>query len=129
MNNIKNIIIVEDEALVALSIKNLLKHNGYNVMRTFSNGLNLLGYLRTNDSKPDLITMDIYLSGEMKGHDIVDVINDEFPLIKIIYISAYSDNETMSKVAKTTYSAFQVKPFTEDQLLKSIKGIADKIFS
>ncbi|MBL4716737.1 MAG: hypothetical protein COC01_02475 [Bacteroidetes bacterium] len=129
MNKIRNIIVLEDEEIVSLSINSCLRHAGYNVLMSYSNVLDLLVYLKTNKIKPDLITVDIFLSTKTNGYQAVEIINDEFPEIKIIYISAYTDNETMKKIENTTHAAFLKKPFKESTLLKTIENINDLVLN
>ncbi|HMB20876.1 MAG TPA: response regulator, partial [Spirochaetota bacterium] len=72
----KTILLVEDEAIIGLDIKNTLSSRGYNVIgpaRKSDDALRLV-----NEHTPDLILMDVILQGRMDGIDLYEKISENF---------------------------------------------------
>jgi len=121
----KNIVIVEDEMIEARVLASLFTQEGFNVQDIIISGEDLIEKLRSGDLKPDLITMDIFLTDDMTGIETTKIINKEFD-IPVIYISAYSDHETMQKLNKTEYEGFVLKPYDDDTIIEIVKKILKK---
>lgn len=117
------ILIVEDEELVALGIQSYLDDSGSieSAIRTTGDA----AIAAIPEFAPDLVLMDISLSGAMSGIEAAKVITDSFR-VPIIYLTAYSDQKTLedSKIARPYGYIF--KPFDERDLLDTIKMALDK---
>ncbi len=111
------IVIVEDEFIVAEDIASLMTEHEYEVTQMFSSAEEALPYVLKNP--PDILLVDIQLSGAMTGIQLVDKVKQSmsFP---VIYITASSDEHTYKKAKPTRPNAFLVKPFTPGNLLTSI---------
>ena len=118
----KNIVIVEDEMIEARVLARLLAHSGYNVNDIIITGEDLIEKLKTGKLKPDLITMDIFLADEMTGIETAKIVNKEFD-IPLIYISAFSDHDTMEKLNKTKHCGFIQKPYEFDAIIEMINKV------
>jgi len=114
----KNILIVEDESIVALEIENYVKEMGLNVCAIASSGEKALKNLQNN--KVDLVLMDVYLKGEMDGITCADIIRKKYN-ISVIYISAFSDDATLERAIETNPISYLVKPFNRQELKFTIK--------
>jgi len=115
------ILVVEDDGIIALRSQELLIKSGYSVPCPLSTGEDALEYLRT-EKKPDLILMDIGLMGELDGIATARKIREEYD-IPIIFLSAYS-NETRIAEAKKVYPCgYIIKPFVENELLSLIRKV------
>ncbi|GIW23613.1 MAG: hypothetical protein KatS3mg068_2620 [Candidatus Sericytochromatia bacterium] len=112
MDNI-NVLIVEDESIVALDLKNTLSKLNYNVLDIATSGAGAISKAR--ELNPDVILMDIMLKGDMDGVNTTKEINSRFD-IPIVYLSAYSDKNTLKRVNKTNYYSYISKPFEEKDL-------------
>ena len=102
------ILIVEDEGLVAKDLQSMLRRLGYDVPATVGTGELAIQTAATN--QPDLILMDIQLRGNMDGVVAAESIkaNQDVP---IVYLTANSDEATLQR-AKVTYPfVFMIKPF------------------
>lgn len=113
-----NIVIVEDEVIVALDMAQALKAAGYNVIGSFSCGEAALEFIA--EQCPDLIVMDIHLQGQLDGISTAEQIQKRYGL-PIIYLTAYSDSETLSRAKATEPYAYLVKPFEDRDLLSAIE--------
>ena len=114
----KNIVIIEDESIVAMEIAGFVKGLGYKVVATFSNAAACLALLKKE--VVDLILMDVYIEGDMDGIACAAAIQS-WQNIPIIYISAFSDDETLERAIKTKPSAYLVKPFNREELRVAMK--------
>ena len=112
------IIVVEDEELVALAIKTFLERAGYEVPAVFSSGEEVAE--RFKALSPDLILMDIRLDGRMSGIDAAAVIK-ETSKTPVIYLTAYSDVDTLEMAKMTEPFGYVLKPFDERALQVTIK--------
>lgn len=114
----KNVLIVEDESLVALEISGYIQELGYNVIGIASNFTKALDYV--GKSAVDLILMDVYIKGSKDGIQTAQEIHKESD-IPVIYISAFSDDETLDRAVQTNPVAYLVKPFNRKELQVAMK--------
>lgn len=111
------VLIVEDERLVAQYTAQLLKDNGYEICAIASEGETALK--KIVEFYPDLILLDIHIRGDIDGIDIAQQVQFLYD-IPIIYLTAFSDVETLERAQATNPSGYVVKPFRREQLLSSI---------
>ncbi|HJP17692.1 MAG TPA: response regulator [Nitrospinota bacterium] len=114
------IMIVEDEGVVAADIEESLKSLGYEVVAVVPSGEEALKEIK--DKKPDLVLMDIVLDGKMNGIETTNEINSRFD-IPVVYLTAYADEETLERVKVTEPLGYIIKPF-EDRELHTIIEMA-----
>ena len=112
MENIK-ILIVEDEAVIAMSMQEKLNNIGYsNIDSAFTekeaNGL-------LNNNNYDLVLMDVKLGGNIDGIDIVNAVKEKIDL-PVIYVTGNSDSKTVQKAKLSTPYGFLKKPVHEADL-------------
>lgn len=113
----ERILVVEDEALVAEELREDLERLGYAVAGVVASGEQVLEAV--SEGKPDLVLMDVRLNGIMDGIEAAFQTKAEFD-IPIIYLSAYSDDETLRRAAVTAPTAYLIKPFNERELAANI---------
>ncbi|HAO46304.1 MAG TPA: response regulator transcription factor [Ferruginibacter sp.] len=117
MSGIK-VLIVEDEPLIAKNIGMYLNNHDYEVAGIAYDPEEAFFQLKKN--QPDLAILDINLESDKTGIDIADYINRN-NFIPFIYLTSYSDKETLEKAKQTNPSGFIVKPFNEKTLYASIE--------
>ena len=113
-----NVLLVEDESIVAKDIQLSLKRLGYNVLGIENTGEKAITSARKLD--PDIIIMDIMLKGKINGIEASEKIRKE-QNIPIIYLTAYADENTLSKAKITEPYAYIIKPYKERDLHTSIE--------
>ena len=113
-----NILVVEDEAIVSKDIQQSLKKLGYNIVGASATGEKAIEL--ANEYKPDLVLMDIMLKGDMSGIDTAEKIKETLN-IPVIYLTAYADENTLSKAKVTEPYGYIIKPFKEIDLHTSIE--------
>ncbi|MBC8257814.1 MAG: response regulator [SAR324 cluster bacterium] len=112
------IFIVEDEAIVAESLNDQLESLGYIVSGQAASGEEALRKIKKKS--PDLVLMDIMLEGEMDGVDTAQQIH-ELLGIPIIFLTAYSDSETLNRAKLTEPFGYLIKPYKERELHTTIE--------
>ena len=107
------IFIVEDEAIVAESLNDQLEALGYIVTGNAPSGEEALRKIKNN--LPNLVLMDIMLEGEMDGVETAQQIRELYG-IPVIFLSAYSDSETLGRAKLTEPFGYLIKPYKEREL-------------
>ena len=110
----KKIGIVEDEGIVALDISGIISNLGYETAFITDSGEKAL--LKITESVPDAILMDIELKGNMNGLQAAIQIKKKHN-IPVIFLTAFEDENTISRINEVENKGFIVKPF-EDEMLK-----------
>ncbi len=103
-----SILIVEDEALIALDLKERLEQAGYTVPMIADNVLDALTGVERH--QPSLVLMDIHLRGAEDGIQAAEQIRQEFHM-PVIFVTAFADRETLERAKITEPSGYIVKPF------------------
>jgi two-component system, sporulation sensor kinase A len=116
--NSKHILIVEDEAIVAKNIENILKKKAdYKPFIAFSKK-EAMEQIKT--VKPDLVLMDVKLKGKADGIETATEIRTHFD-IPIVYLTAYADDEIIERAKITEPFGYILKPFEEGELYSAIE--------
>ncbi|MEG4272070.1 MULTISPECIES: ATP-binding protein [unclassified Microcoleus] len=113
-----NILIVEDELLIAKSLSPKLEKLGYLIADIVSSGADAIQ--RARELRPDLILMDIVIKGDIDGIETAAIIHQELD-IPIIYTTAYADDETLQRAENTGSYGYLLKPFKEREMHATIK--------
>ncbi|MFC4235183.1 EAL domain-containing protein [Thalassospira xianhensis] len=113
-----HVMIVEDERIVALHLRQQLARLGYDRTSVHSAGINALKAIETD--APDIILMDIRIDGDIDGIETAAGIPEHL-MIPIIYLSAYSEDTTLERARKTRPYGFLLKPFSERELHATIQ--------
>ncbi|MGF1574345.1 MAG: response regulator [Cyanophyceae cyanobacterium] len=114
-----NILVVEDEKVVAKDIIASLKKFGYVVTDVVSSGEEALSKLE--ESTPvDLVLMDIVLKGDIDGIEAARQINARYH-IPVIHLTGYADDDTLDRVKEVSPMGFLLKPFKERELYSSVE--------
>ena len=116
--SILKIAIVEDELVIARTILSTLDELGYSHCGPAINYTEAMEML--DDNKPDLLLLDIQLSGKKDGIDVAQKINELYQ-IPFIFLTANSDAETIERAKKVKPHAYIVKPFTKEELFAAIE--------
>lgn len=118
MNDKVKILIVEDETIVALDLSMRLQKEGYEVVGIASNSDDAIGIFSEN--KPDLVLMDINIKGKKDGIETAAALK-KIQEVPLIFLTAFSQNEYITRAKAVNPSAYLVKPFNNDSLHTSIQ--------
>lgn len=107
------ILVVEDERIIALHLRQRLTALGYDVPNAVSTGDHALHSIK--EAPPDLVLMDINLKGPMDGIATAAAIPPGYH-IPVIYLTAYSEDSMVLRAAATNPYGYLLKPFSEREL-------------
>ncbi len=113
-----NILIVEDNAIIAHDLKVRLEQLGYAVPFIAAMGSEAIN--RVKEDSIDLVLMDILLSGEMDGIEAATKIREKFE-IPVIYLTAHTDKATLKRAKVTGAYGYLVKPVSDTEMLSTIE--------
>jgi len=113
-----SVLVVEDSQIVARDIEKKLARLGYRVAGSSVSGRGAVD--KAAATRPDLVLMDIRLKGKMDGVEAARVIRDRFD-IPVVYLTAYTDDETVERAKRTEPLGYLVKPFDESTLRTALE--------
>ncbi|MCU0364667.1 MAG: PAS domain S-box protein [Ignavibacteriaceae bacterium] len=102
-----NILLVEDEQIVAKYIEKQLTGAGYKIIASVTSGEKAIEKVTT--LKPDIVLMDIKIMGSMDGVETADYIRKNHQ-IPVIYLTSLSDDESFQRAKKTEPFGYLIKP-------------------
>lgn len=117
MNGVK-VLVVEDETIVAMHLTARLGKLGYECVGVAATGERAIE--NAAERRPDLVLMDIMLQGPMDGIHAAHEIRKRFD-IPIIFLTAYSDAETLKRAKASEPFGYILKPFEERALQSTIE--------
>ncbi|OQA22192.1 MAG: Sensor histidine kinase TmoS [Chloroflexi bacterium ADurb.Bin360] len=112
------ILIVEDESIIAMDLEARLTALGYEVVDVAASGRVALE--RATALKPDLVTMDIRIEGNMDGIETAALIREHLGL-PVIFITAHGDGPTFERAKQTAPYGYVRKPFDDYELRTMIE--------
>lgn len=118
----KNILIVEDEVLIARQIQKTLELNNYNCIGICVDYTSAIQKLETH--AVDLVLLDVNLNGKKTGIDLAKYINQKSS-IPFLFLTSYSDRNTLSKLKLCSPIGYLNKPFNDTTLLTNIEIFFD----
>ncbi|MEW7291612.1 sigma-54-dependent transcriptional regulator [Aquimarina sp. 2304DJ70-9] len=104
------LLIVEDEFVIVQDLRNIISELGYAVMGHAKSAEEAMGKIK--NEIPDLVLLDINIIGEETGIDLARKLEDTYQ-IPYIYITSYSDQDTISQMNTTNPLGYILKPFDE----------------
>lgn len=113
-----NILVVEDERIIARGIEKRLQGLGYAVAGLAATGEEALQ--KATDLRPDLILMDIRLGEGMDGVEAAEQIRDRLN-IAVVFLTAYSDHATLQRAKLTEPFGYVLKPHEDKDLQTAIE--------
>ena len=117
-NQMKKILVVEDDADIIRSIREGLEFHGYEMIGSAVSGEQALSMFEKKT--PDLILMDIGLMGEMDGVETAEQIRSKFK-IPVVYLTGLTENKIIDRAKLTEPYGYIVKPFELCELKAAIE--------
>ena len=114
------ILIVEDERIIALDLRQKLRKLGYDVPGMAHNGRDAVRM--AEDLNPDLVLMDIILEGDMDGIDAARIIRERCNM-PVVFVSACNDMPTRTRAMHASPCGFISKPVETGELKTCIESI------
>ncbi len=121
----KKILIVEDETIIAINLKETLIELGYEPCGVLNNKCKTMKWLEKGII-PDLILMDIYLKGPTTGIDLAKELKGPLPNTPVIFLTANSEIATIKEASETLAYGYILKPYKKSHLHASIEIALEK---
>lgn len=113
-----NILIAEDEDLLALDLERTLGELGYRVAEVAASGARAIDL--TGETKPDLVLMDIALKGSIDGIEAAHKIRERYR-VPVIFLTANTNSQTVSRANEAAPYGYLVKPWRPKELDATIR--------
>jgi len=114
----ERILIVEDERITAEDLREVLGGFGYEVLAVVATGADAISAVE--HLMPDLVLMDIRISGDMDGTETARILHERFD-VPVVYLTAHADQETLRRAKQALPLAYVVKPFREPEMQAAIE--------
>ncbi|MBC8319339.1 MAG: PAS domain S-box protein [Bacteroidetes bacterium] len=116
--NKKRILLVEDDGIIVTRLKSILQKFGYETVDVLAYGEDVID--QVNKELPDLVILDIRLSGEINGVEVAEQLKAKYD-IPVIFITAFSDEKLLEQARLTEPYAYLIKPINERELYATIE--------
>ncbi len=117
MENLK-ILIVEDDPMIAESLRDILEALGHQVMGIAESGEEAV--MELTEKEPDVLMLDIQLKGKMDGVELARLVRKKFE-IPVIFTTAYADENTIARASAENPFGYLVKPYGMKDVMASLK--------
>ncbi len=121
---INSILLVDDQPLIRMDIREILELNGYEVVGEAGDGFEAVSMCK--ELNPDLVLMDIDMP-MLDGLKAGKIITKENTAGGIILLTSFSDKETIEKAKKIGAFGYLVKPVNEKSLITTIEMCLTKV--
>ncbi|MEG0133484.1 MAG: response regulator [Clostridium sp.] len=120
----KNIIIVDDEPIIRMDIRDILEAEGYNVVAEAADGFSAVELCK--EHKPDLVIMDIQMP-ILDGIKASKRIRLEHLAGGILLLTAFNDSEFIEKAKNVGAYGYLVKPLDEKSFIPTVEMCLSKV--
>jgi len=120
----ETVLVAEDDPHVRELTKEVLEGYGYKVLDA-TDGENALNVYHNNKDHIGLLLLDVIMPNK-NGKEVYDVISQERPDIKVLFISGYDEDVIYSKGLLDTGTKYLSKPLSPDELLYKVREVLDK---
>ena len=114
-----NLLVVEDDPLVASYIQDVLEESGFKVVGVASSGPEALSLATAGDI--DLALVDIKLAGPMDGIEVARQLGERQHRVPSIFLSGFHDPATMARAQAVEPLGFLQKPFRPSQVFNALE--------
>lgn len=115
----ETILLVEDEDVVRNLAIRILRRGGYTVLAA-SQGAEAIQICRQYQGAIDLLVTDVVMPGGMNGRELAEQLLPQYPALKVLYMSGYTDDVIVRHGISDETLAFLEKPFSPDVLARKV---------
>lgn len=116
------IALADDHVLLRTGLANLLRDDGHAVLFEANNGMDLMACIKKHLESPDVVLMDINMPHK-DGYETTQWLKDHYPLVKVIALSMYDDEEAIIRMLRCGAKGFLLKDCEPPELLAAIRAV------
>lgn len=120
-----NILIVEDDELIAMDMERMIEAMGHEVVQVVDNSTEALTLIQ--DHEINLAILDVRIQGDYDGIELADKIQMIHDDITVLFVTSMQDDLTFNRASRTKPAGFIVKPFSEIQFKRSVALIVKQL--
>jgi len=117
------VLIVEDEVLISEHLKRIVENSGYRTLEICGDYAEAMDLLKTET--PDIAFLDIRMNGVDEGVEVAKHLRALG--IPFIFITSFSDKETLQNAVKQQPLGYVLKPFTKDEIQEHLKVLEEEV--
>ena len=117
------VLLVEDDEAVRRATRRMLEKAGFKVIEA-CDGENGLAVASNYSGEINVVVTDLMMP-RMNGGDFAHALAETHPELRVVFTSGYTDEAVLRRQLVTATHAFVQKPFTGDQLVRTITGLID----
>jgi two-component system cell cycle sensor histidine kinase/response regulator CckA len=114
----RKVLVVEDEALIALDLERRVTRMGFDVVGTADNRDEAVELFL--ETRPDLVLMDIFIRGPVDGVETARSIG-QLGDVPVIFLTAFADSDTVGRAAAVSPYGYLLKPFDDNTLAATVR--------
>jgi CheY-like chemotaxis protein len=120
----KLVLVVDDDPAVLRMAAKVLRRGGYEVLEAGA-GRDALKLAEERDGKIDLLLTDVVMP-EMGGREVSEALRARYPHVRVLFMSAYTEDEVILRGVRVAEVNFVSKPFTVDGLRNKVREVLDR---
>ncbi len=128
MKTTSSILIVEDEAITAQDIAELLQDEDYNIEGIAADAATALQICSKAAQPPQVVVCDINIKGDIKGTVLAAQLKELYQC-QVVFLTAYADSKTLQTAFETDPVMYLVKPYNNTQLLVAVQMAFHKLLA
>jgi CheY-like chemotaxis protein len=113
------VLVVEDEAVVAVHVCMILQGAGHQTTDVVADGSAALASVARE--RPDVVLMDMTIQGSLDGVATARLLRQQYPQVKVVFVTAHSDEASRLRAAELRPEGFLLKPFHDVQLRNMVE--------
>jgi CheY-like chemotaxis protein len=117
------VLVVDDDAAVLQVVSKVLRRSGYKVLEA-GGGPEAVRIVEAQEGRIDLLLTDVVMPG-MGGREVSEAVGARCPGVKILFMSAYTEDEVILQGVRVAEVNFISKPFTVDKLRTKVRDVLD----
>ena len=117
----KKILLVDSSKAQSSNNQSILEKEGY-IVEAVVNGINAIGYLKTETDLPDAIITDIFMP-DIDGFELCVEVKKTFPEIPVIILTIHNDDKNLQKAFESGASDYLAKPYTKTELILRLTNV------
>lgn len=116
----KKIVIVDDNEVIRIALRSILRQAGFEVIGEARDGAGALDVVERQ--VPDLVCLDVMMPGR-SGLEVLADLRERFPRIKVLMITGRSDRETVSEIVEKGAAGMVLKPFNAAKVIEVVSRV------